>query len=286
MVEDPDKWNDINELKKSNPNLGVSVTVDYLLEEIAIAEGSLSKKAEFLVKYCNIKQNSSVAWLDSTSIGKCVGDPYELDSFRGCYCVGGIDLSRTTDLTAAVIVIERDGKLYVFSKFYMPRERLEEMIARDGIPYNMYVARGLLTLSGDNFVDYNDCFQWFRSLVEEYEILPLKVGYDRYNSQYLTQDMKNYGFHMDDVFQGENLSPVIDETEGLIKDGRITIGDNDLMKIHMFDSALKLNAETNRKKLVKVSGKVHIDGMAALLDAMTVRQKWYSEIGSQLKNAR
>ena len=98
--------------------------------------------------------------------------------------------------------------------------------------------------------------------------------------------MKNYGFHMDDVFQGENLSPVIDETEGLIKDGRITIGDNDLMKIHMFDSALKLNAETNRKKLVKVSGKVHIDGMAALLDAMTVRQKWYSEIGSQLKNAR
>ena len=286
MIEDPEKWNDINELKKSNPNLGVSVTVDYLLEEIAIAEGSLSKKAEFLVKYCNIKQNSSVAWLDSTSIGKCVGDPLELDSFRGCYCVGGIDLSRTTDLTAAVIVIERDGRLYVFSKFYMPRERMEEMIARDGIPYNMYVARGLLTLSGDNFVDYNDCFQWFRSLVEDYEILPLKVGYDRYNSQYLTQDMKNYGFHMDDVFQGENLSPVIDETEGLIKDGRITIGDNDLMKIHMFDSALKLNAETNRKKLVKVSGKVHIDGMAALLDAMTVRQKWYSEIGSQLKNAR
>ena len=63
MIDDVDKWNDINELKKANPNLGVSVSVDYMLEEIAIAEGSLSKKTEFLVKYCNIKQNSSQAWL-------------------------------------------------------------------------------------------------------------------------------------------------------------------------------------------------------------------------------
>ena len=63
MIDDPEKWNDINELRKSNPNLGVSVTVDYLLEEIAVAEGSLSKQAEFLTKYCNIKQSSSLAWL-------------------------------------------------------------------------------------------------------------------------------------------------------------------------------------------------------------------------------
>ena len=284
MIDDVDKWNDINELKKSNPNLGVSVTVDYLLEEIAIAEGSLSKKTEFLTKYCNIKQNSSVAWLDSKTIERCVGDPLDLEAFRGCYCVGGIDLSRTTDLTSAVIVIEKNGELYLFVKFYMPAEKLDQMIAADGVPYNIYVKRGLLTLSGDNFVDYNDCFNWFKELVEKYEILPLKVGYDRYNAQYLTQDMKNYGFHMDDVYQGENLSPVIDEAEGLMKDGRVHIGDNDLMKIHMYESALKRNAENGRKKLIKVSSNSHIDGMAAFLDAMTVRQKWAGEIGEQLKN--
>ena len=285
MIDDVEKWNDINELKKSNPNLGVSVSVDYLIEEIAIAEGSLSKKTEFLTKYCCIKQNSSVAWLDSTAIGKCISEPLNLNDFRGCYCVGGIDLSRTTDLTSAVIAIEKEGKLYIFPKFYMPREKLDEMIARDGIPYNIYVQKGFLELSGDNFVDYHDCFNWFKSLVEEYEIMPLKVGYDRYNAQYLTQDMMNYGFHMDDVYQGENLSPVIDEVEGLIKNGCVCIGDNDLMKMHFFDSALKRNAENGRKKLVKVSGNVHIDGMAAFLDAMTVRQKWYSEIGNQLKNS-
>jgi len=116
--------------------------------------------------------------------------------------------------------------------------------------------------------------------------MPLKVGYDRYNSQYLTQDMRNYGFHMDDVYQGENLSGVIDELVGLMKDGKVHIGDNDLLKIHLLDSAVKQNSETQRKRLIKVSANVHIDGMASLLDAMTVRQKWYSEIGGQLKNER
>ena len=284
MIDDVNKWNDINELRKSNPNLGVSVKVDYLLEEIAIAEGSLSKRAEFLCKYGCIKQNSSIAWLRDEDVAKCVGKQLDLNDFRGSYCVGGIDLSRTTDLTSACVVIEKDGKLYVFAKFWLPAEKIEEATAKDGLPYRAYIQRGIMGASGENFVDYHDCFEWFRSLIEDYEIYPLKVGYDRYNSQYLTQDMKGYGIHMDDVYQGENLSPVIDETEGLIKDGRIQIGDNDLLRIHLLDSATKMNAETSRKRLIKVSANVHIDGTAALLDAMCVRQKWYGEIGAQLRN--
>ena len=284
MIDDVENWNDINELRKSNPNLGVSITVDYLLEEIAIAEGSLSKKREFMTKYCNIKQNSSMAWMDAVAIENCVCEHLELSDFCGSYCVAGIDLSRTTDLTACTVVIERSGILYVFAKFFLPREKIDEAQARDGLPYRIYIQRGLLVESGENFIDYQDCFNWFKQLVEEYEILPLKVGYDRYCAQYLVNDMKAYGFQMDDVFQGENLSPVIDETEGLMKDGRIRIGDNDLLKIHLLDSAIKQNSETSRKKLIKVSAGVHIDGTAALLDAMTVRQKWYSEIGSQLQN--
>lgn len=284
MIDDVEKWNDLNELKKSNPNMDVSVTSDYLLDEIAVAEGSYSKATEFKVKYCCIKQNSSIAWLRSVDVGKCVGEPLDLNDFRGCYCVGGIDLSRTTDLTAACIVIEKNEKLYVLAKAWLPAERIDDATAKDGLPYRAYIARGLLQESGENFVDYHDCFDWFRSLIENYEIYPLKIGYDRYNSQYLTQEMKNYGFHMDDVYQGENLSPVIDETEGLIRDGKINIGDNDLLRIHLLDSATKTNSETMRKRLIKVSANVHIDLTASLIDAMTVRQKWYTEIGEQLKN--
>lgn len=284
MIDDVEKWNDINELRKSNPNLGVSVSVDYLLEEIAIAEGSLSKKAEFLTKYCNIKQNSSQAWLDFKTVDKASGDALSLDDFRNCYCVGGIDLSQTTDLTSCCAVIERNGQLYVFSRFFMPANKIEEATAADGVPYEIYRQQGFLTLSGENHVDYHDCFNWFRMLVEEYKIYPLKVGYDRYSAQYLVDDMKQYGFHMDDVFQGFNLTPVIREFEGQIKDGIIHIGSNNLLKAHLLNSALKNDVESQKVKLVKVGNRTRIDGAAALLDAMTVRQKWYAEVGEQLQN--
>ena len=286
MIDDIEKWNDINELRKSNPNMGVSVSVDYLLEEISIAEGSLSKKAEFITKYCNIKQNASTAWLSTQAVGKCIGDPLHLEDFAHSYCVAGIDLSQTRDLTAAVAVIEKQGELYVFAHFWLPAEKIEEATARDGVPYNAYIQRGFLSPSGENFVDYHDCYNWIVQLVEQFEILPLKVGYDRYSADYLTQDLKAYGFQCDDVFQGDNLFGVMQETAGLIEDGKIHIGDNDLLKIHFLDSAIKMNNERGRGRLVKVNNSRHIDGMAALLDAMTVRQKWAPEIGEQLKNKR
>ena len=284
MIDDVGKWNDINELKKSNPNLGVSVPVDYMLEEIAIAEGSLSKKAEFICKYCNIKQNSSLAWLPVPDVEAISGEELRLEDFRGSYCVGGLDLSQTVDLTAATVCIERDGIIYVFARFWMPSEKIDEAIERDGVPYNIYVERGLLDLSGDNFVDYHDCYNWFTNLVEEYEIYPLQVGYDRYSAQYLVQDMQAFGFHMDDVYQGDNLWPVLQEMEGLIKDKKINIGNNDLLKAHLLGAAIKMSASRGRGKLIKINQTSRIDGCAALTDALCVRQKWYSDIGVQLKN--
>lgn len=283
-IDEPEKWNDINELRKSMPNLGVSVSVDYMLEEIAVAEGSLTKKAEFLVKYCNIKQNSSIAWLSAVDIDRASGETIEASDHTDCYCVGGIDLSRTTDLTACCVVIEKNGELYVRAKFYLPSEKLEEAKARDGLPYDIYIQRGLLQLSGDTFVDYHDCFEFFKECVVQYKCYPLVVGYDRYSAQYLVSDMEGFGFKMDDVFQGYNLTPVINEAEGLIRGGHIHIGDNDLLKIHMLNAALKHDVQTDRKKLVKLSATEHIDGMAALLDALTVRQKWWNELGAQLVN--
>ena len=285
MIDDVEKWNDINELRKSNPNLGVSVSVDYLLEEIAIAEGSLSKRAEFLTKYCNIKQNSSQAWLDYQTVDGAMCEPLRLEDFRNSYCVGGVDLSQTTDLTSCCVVIEKNGKLYVFSHFWMPKERLEVATAEDGVPYEIMMKRGFLSFSGENYVTgEKECFEWFRHLVEDYQIFPLQVGYDRYSAQPFVCNMKEYGFHMDDVYQGTNLSPVIREFEGIIKDGNIKIGDNDLLKAHLLNSALKEEAEAQKVRLVKVGNRKRIDGVAALLDAMCVRQKWYGDIGDQLKN--
>lgn len=284
MIDDVEKWNDITELKKANPNMGVSVKESFFIDEIAVAEGSLSKKAEFLTKYCNIKQNSSIAWLEYQTVDGA-GVEKTLEDFRDCYAVGGIDLSQTTDLTAASVVIQKDGKLYAFTQFFMPRGRLETLQATDGVPYDIFVKKGLITLSGENYVDYHDVYNWFTMLLEVYGIRPLKIGYDRYSAQYLITDMANYGFHMDDVFQGENLTPVIREFEGIIKDGNFKIADNNLLKTHFLNVALKHNMETRKFRPIKIEQRAHIDGFVSVIDAMTVRQKYWEECGELLKNA-
>lgn len=284
MIDDVSKWNDLNELKKSMPNLGISVSYDFMLEEIAKAEGSLSKKNEFLCKYCNIKQNSSLAWLPAQTVDEITGEPLHLEDFRGSYCVAGIDLSQAVDLTAAVVVIEKNAKLNVFAHYWMPAEKLETRIAEDGVPYQAYIQRGFLSLSGENFVDYNDVKEWIDSMIRDFELYPIKIGYDRYSSQYLIRDLEAAGYQTDDVYQGDNLWPVLVEMEGLIKDGTIRIGDNDLLKSHLLNAAIKMSIERGRGRLVKINQRARIDGVAALADAMCVRQKWYSEIGYQLRN--
>lgn len=284
MIDSVDRWDDINELRKSLPGLGVSIKVQTILDEIDIANESLSKKREFLTKYCNIKQNSAAAWLDAQLVQNASGKHFGPEDLRDSYCVAGIDLSQTRDLTAAVVIVEKNGELYVLAKFWLPRERIQEAIQADGLPYDIYIQRGLLEPSGDNFIDYEDCYRWLTELVEKYQILPLKIGYDRYSSQYLVQSLKTYGFHTDDVFQGDNLYPMIQEWEGLMMDGKVHIGDNDLLKVHMLNAAVKMSIERGRGKLVKINPAAHIDGMAAILDAMTMRSKYAEEISDQLRN--
>lgn len=284
MIDDVEKWNDLTELRKSNPNMGVSVTEDFFREEIAVAEMSMSKRVEFLTKYCNIKQNSSVAWLDYTVVDNS-GVEATLEEFRNSYAVGGIDLSQTTDLTAASVVIERAGKLYAFVKFFMPANRIETAQAVEGVPYDIFVKQGLVQPSGLNHVDYHDVFNWFMMLRDQYGIYILKIGYDRYSAQYLIDDLSAVGFQMDDVFQGENLTPVMREFEGIIKDGDFKIASNNLLKAHFLNVAVKHNMETRKYRPVKIEQRAHIDGFVSVIDAMTVRQKYYSEIGEMLKNA-
>ena len=286
MIDDIEKWDSIEELKKSNPNLGVSVSAEYYLEQIEIARNSISKKVEFMTKFCNIKQNSAVAWLDYWDVMKCVHEekPLSLEDFKGCYCVGGIDLSRTTDLTAASIVINRDGINHIFTRFYMPQKRYEVAINEDNTPYNIYRDRGFLFISGENQVDYKDVYNWFIELVKVYKIKPLKIGYDRYSANYLVEDLKTAGFHTDDVYQGTNLTPVLHEFEGNLKDGLFNFGDNSMLATHFLNVAVDINLNDSRMKPVKIEKRMRIDGAMSVFDALTMVSKYHNEIGKKLLN--
>ena len=289
MIDDAEKWNDLQELRKSLPGLGESVSEEFIRKEIETAEESLSKASEVKVKYANLKQNLSTAWLRAEDIEKMFGWRKPLEELRGKYCVAGVDLSQRIDLTSACIVCEVDGILWVHSHFWLPNKRLEEATKRDNIPYEIYIRKGFLSLSGEEFINYGDVVEWFRNLVKQYRIYPLQIGYDRWSAQDMVQTLQQSSFHMESVTQGFNLSTTSDTFEGMLREGRIRdMDDNDLLKIHMADSAQQTESNTDyahpRKKLVKITKQAHVDGMAALLDAMFMRQLKWAEMGKRLMN--
>ena len=289
MIDDPDKWDDLEELEKSLPGMGESVTKEFIQREITTAHESIPKEIEFKTKYCNLKQSMSTAWLKAEAINKMFGWRKPMEELKGKYCVGGIDLSQVIDLTAAGFICEIDGILWTKAHFWIPKNRLEEATKRDGVPYEIYIRKGFLSLSGEEHVDYNDVLKWFMDLVKKYKIYPLMTGYDRWSAMELVQAMNGKKFKTDSVTQGFNLTNVADMFESLLREGKIRdMDDNDLLKIHLADSAMKMESGTDRahprKMLVKISNKAHVDGTAMLLDAMAMRVFKWDQLGSRLMN--
>lgn len=289
MIDDPDKWDDLEELEKSLPGMGESVTKEFIQREITTAHESIPKEIEFKTKYCNLKQSMSTAWLKAEAINKMFGWRKPMEELKGKYCVGGIDLSQVIDLTAAGFICEIDGILWTKAHFWIPKNRLKEATKRDGVPYEIYIRKGFLSLSGEEHVDYNDVLKWFMDLVKKYKIYPLMTGYDRWSAMELIQAMNGKKFKTDSVTQGFNLTNVADTFESLLREGKIRdMDDNDLLKIHLADSAMKMESGTDRahprKMLVKISNKAHVDGTAMLLDAMAMRVFKWDQLGSRLMN--
>ena len=284
IIDDIEKWDDEDELKKSNPNLGVSIPWDYLAESIVVAKASRTKKTEFMMKHCNIKQNASVAWLEYQEVHKCMGKkPLTLEDFRGCHCVAGVDLAKTY-IAAVSLIIHKNGMDHIITKFFMPASRFEIAIDEDKVPYGLYRDQGHLIISGENQIDYKDIYNLFMVALKNYKIIPLKIGYDRYSSGYLVADLKAAGFHTDDVYQGTNLTAVMHQFEGDLKDGRYDLGDNNLLASHLLNVAIDVNLNDSRMKPVKVDKRSYIDGAVSIFDALAVRSKYHSEIGKKLLN--
>ena len=291
MVDDPAKWDDLEELEKSLPGLGESVSREFIQKEIDVAHESISKEIEFKTKYANLKQSMSTAYLKAEDINKMFGWRKPLEEIRSRYCVTGVDLSQAVDLTCAICCTELDGIVWTHAHFWLPKNKLEEATKRDGVPYEIYIRKGFLSLSGDEYVDPMDVLAWHMDLVKKYKIYPLMVGYDRWSAQQLVQELEKKSFKTDSVKQGFNLSNVMDKVEALMREGKIRdMDDNDLLKIHLADAAQKMEsaAETAhpRKMLVKISSKAHVDGAAALLDAFAMREFKWAELGTRLTNER
>ena len=192
---DPLKW------EKANPGLNSIKKLDDLISKVERAKNSPHDLTGVLVKDFNVIQSVSTAWLPFDDINN--EETFDLSAFRGQYAIGGADLSITTDLTCAtVLLMDKNEKRFVTQMYFLPADNFEQRVHDEKIPYDKWLEAGLLRLCSGNSINYHDVTAWFLEIVEKYEITPAWIYYDSYSARYWVEEMTNHGFNMVRCVQG------------------------------------------------------------------------------------
>ncbi|MDD4698939.1 MAG: terminase large subunit [Oscillospiraceae bacterium] len=264
-LDDRDEWLNQDCWIKTNPGLGSIKQKTTLESYVERAKNEESFKPTVLTKEFNLKATNSNAWLPYEVLQNT--STFDINMFRGSYCVGGVDLSSTGDLTCATIICmkKNDPVKYVLQHYWIPANMALKKEKEDGIPYTAFMKQGVLSLSGYNKINYSDVTDWFDLVVKELKIIPYKIGYDEWNSSYWVQEMQQKGFDTVAVRQGyKSVSPAMKEMEADFRDKLINYNNNKLLfwcltnTTAIFDAAgnIKFDKSSNKKK--------RIDGTASL----------------------
>ena len=270
IFSDPSSW------QKSNPSLGTIKTRSYFEDMMVKARNDLATRVTMMCKDFNIKQLESGSWLTYLDLNN--ETKYKLDDLRDSYAIGGVDLSSTTDLTAAVLLIIKGGKKYVIPHFFMPSELIAQRVQEDKIPYDIWVKKGLVTLTEGNQNDFSLVTQWFLKMVREYGIRPLWIGYDPWNSQYWVKEMEDSGFTMEKIRQGiYTLSEPMKQLEGDLKNKLVIYDNNPILKWCFSNTQAKVDVNGNIQPSKLNSKLKRIDGCVALIIAYAVLNRYKIE---------
>lgn len=259
---------------KANPALGVIKSIKDLRDKVERAKNNPIELVNLLCKDFNIRQNSINAWLTFEELN----NEAKYQEWKSSYCIGGADLSSTTDLTCATLLGVKDGKILVKQMYWIPTNLLEKKVTEDKIPYDKWLKSGLIRLSGDSKIDYHDVTKWFLEEVEINDLRPLWIGYDSWNAQFWCDEMKSYGFDMIEVRQGyKTESAPLKQLRADLMDKKIIYNDNPITKWNLSNAAIKKDDNENIM-LSKEKAKQRIDGVASLMDAYVIyinRQQEY-----------
>ena len=268
-------YDDSRNWQKSNPSIGVVKLTTYLEDVMNKSKNDHSTRVTMLCKDFNIKQVDQGAWLSFDDLNNEA--KYELNTLKNSYAIGGVDLSSTTDLTAAVLVIQKkdDNKKYVLAHFFMPSDVVKKRIEEDNVPYDIWIKRGLITLTDGSQNDFSLVTQWFMKMIQEYQIRPLWVGFDPWNSQYWIKEMEELGFNMEKVRQGVySLSEPMKQLEADLKNKQITYDNNPILKWCLSNTQAKVDLNGNIQPSKLNSKYKRIDGTVALIIAYAVLNRY------------
>jgi len=270
-LDDRSEWTNFRMWEKANPGLGTIKDYNELAANVERAKNDPDFLPTVLTKDFNVRDTVAGTWLTFDQINN--EETFDIEEMRNCYAVGGVDLSSTTDLTCATLLLIKAGsdKKYAIQQYFLPAELLEQRVKEDKIPYDKWAQRGLLTLCDGNKVNYSDVTAWFQRMYTEYQIIPLWVGYDPWNSQYWVQEMKDLGLNLIEVRQGfKTLSQPMKELGADLAAKRINYNSNPILKWCLTNTNVKRDENDNIKPVKGPNNRQRIDGAVSLLIAYTV----------------
>lgn len=262
------EWTDENAWMKANPGLGTIKKLDFIRRQVSSAKKFPKNLPGVLTKDFNIKETVAGSWLNFETIENKA--TFDMEEIRGSYAIGGADLSATTDLTCAtLIVMKPDSRMkYVLQMYFVPEGLLEIRIKEDKIPYDIWIERGLVRSCPGNQVDFADVTAWYVEMFEEYDIRPLWIYYDRALAGYWVQDMETHGFNMVKCAQGAlTFSQPMRAMEADLKDKLINYNANPVLMWCLTNTSVQCDANDNIRPIKGKSRRLRIDGMVSLLDA-------------------
>ena len=269
---EPDAW------AKANPSLGAIKKLDDLQIKVERAKQNPVELSGVLCKEFNIRETVKTAWLSFEAINNT--ETFDLEAFRGGYCIGGVDLSITTDLTCASLLFMRrdDDRKYITQMYWLPADRLQERVQQDKIPYDKWFERGLLRLCTGNTINYSDVTAWFVETVKQYELFPAWVYYDSYSARYFLEEMQMQGFNMVRCIQGaKTLSLPMQMLGADLQAHKVIYNNNPVLKWCLTNTGIQTDRNGNIVPVKNQSPKQRIDGTAALLDCYVGLHEHYTE---------
>lgn len=273
------EWTNPKMWIKANPGLGVIKQYKTLVSFVERAKNNPADLPGVLCKDFNIRENESATWLSYEQI---INDAvFDISDVYNTYAVGGCDLSATTDLTCATLLVRKPGvkTVFVLQQYFLPRariERLEQMNTNEA-PYKLWAERGLLTICEGNRVNYSQVTEWFCQMRDEHKIDAFKIGYDRALAGYWVDEMKSNGFDMEPVAQGAfTWSQPMREMGAALADKLVNYNKNPILVWCLSNTGVKKSGLNNIQP-VKITDKRRIDGAVSLLNAWVIYVKHYED---------
>ena len=268
-LDNPNEWQDEKKWYKANPGLGTIKNIKDLRDKVNRARNNPTELTNLLCKDFNVRQNDQDKWLTFDIVDNPM--TFRVEDLFDTYAVGGVDLSSTTDLTCATLLIIKGGKKYVIQQYFIPSERLEFKIKDDKIPYDKWERRGLVTICEGAKVNYSDVTQWFLRMHDEYDISTLWIGYDPWNTQYWVEEMKEQGFEMLEVRQGpKTMSNPMKQLEADLIEKNVNYNNNPILKWCLCNTSVKRDDNDNIRPVKGQKQRARIDGTVSLIIAYCV----------------